>query len=145
MNRLAAKALFDDQVNALEGELLEVRRWTVFTRTYPDLDVGFKRDGRVPFRVRMHCEDWNELPPAITLCALDGTVLTQVPTGPTNIFHQGPHNVTNRPFICMAGSREYHTHSSHVGDVWDNYKNQSGYDLGGIVTRIWNGWLKSTP
>jgi putative metal binding uncharacterized protein len=145
VNRVASRALFDQQVSALEGELLEIRKWTVFSRTFPVLDVGFEAVGRTPFRVHMNCDDWNELPPVITLLTFDGAVLTALPTGPTGIFHQGPHDITKRPFICMAGSREYHTHTSHIADLWDNYKSQDGYDLGGIMTRIWNGWLKSTP
>jgi hypothetical protein len=145
MNREASKALFDEQTKHLEGDLLQVRNWHVFSRTFPVLDVGFEAPGRQPFRVQMQCDDWNELPPAVPLLSIAGIVLTTVPTGPTSIFHQGPHNITGRPFVCMAGTREYHTHSSHTSDLWDNYKTKSGYDLGGILTRIWAGWLKSTP
>lgn len=145
MNRTISKTLFDDQVKGLDGDLLEIRRWRVFSRTFPILDVGFEADGRQPFRVQMHCEEWNELPPSIILLSTDGQIITALPIGPTGIFHQGPHDATKRPFICMAGSREYHIHTSHTTDFWDNYKNLSGYDLGGILTRIWNGWLKSTP
>ena len=145
MNRAASQALFDEQAKHLEGVLLEMRKWRVFSRTFPLLDVGFEEANRTPFRVQMHCEDWNESPPSIALLAVDGTVLTALPTGPTGIFHQGPHPITARPFVCMAGSQEYHTHSSHTSDLWDSYKTRAGYDLGGILTRIWNGWLKSTP
>ena len=145
MNKAASQAFFEEQTRPLQGDLLSVRRWRVFSLSFPVLDVGFETDGRRPFRVQMNCEDWNELPPSITLLSIEGTVLTALPTGPTGIFHQGPHPITNRPFVCMAGAREYHTHSSHTADVWDNYKTKSGYDLGGILTRIWSGWLKSTP
>jgi len=145
MNRAAAAALFDDQTKSLEDELLELRRWTVFSRNFPVLEIGFNGMNRAPLRVRMHCEDWNELPPSISLLSATGEVLMAVPTGPTGIFHQGPHPNTGQPFVCMAGSREYHMHSSHTADLWDNYKTRPGYDLGGIMTRIWNGWLKSTP
>jgi hypothetical protein len=145
MNRLASKALFDDQVKALEGEILVIRRWTVFSRTFPILDVGFEHEDRSPFRVQTNCEDWNELPPWITLLAFEGTILTSLPTGPTGVFNQALHDITKRPFICMAGSREYHTHPSHIADVWENYKSRSGYELGGLLTQIWSAWLKSTP
>jgi hypothetical protein len=129
----------------LHGDLLQLRKWTVFSRTFPVLDLGFEGAGRQPFRVRFDCDDWNEVPPSITLLSFDGEAFTKVPTGPPAIFHQGPHANTGRPFVCMAGSREYHTHQSHTGDLWDNYKTRAGYDLGGIATQIWNGWLKSTP
>lgn len=145
MNRAASIALFEEQTKHLDGELCEVRKWRVFSRAFPVLDVGFEADGRVPFRVQMNCEDWNELPPSITLLSIDGEVLKKVPTGSPSIFHQGPHPVTKLPFVCMAGSREYHTHSSHTSDSWENYKLRSGYDLGGILTQVWSGWLKSNP
>ncbi len=145
MNKEASKALFEEQTRYLEGELLELRHWTLFSREFPILDVGFTSPGRQPFRVRMQCDDWNELPPAVTLLSVAGEQLRSVPTGPTGIFHPGPHNVTGRPFVCMAGTREYHTHTNHLSDLWGNYKTRSGYDLGGILTRIWAGWLKSTP
>jgi hypothetical protein len=145
LHRAASAALFEEQTRFFEGDLLELRKWVVFCRTFPVLDVGFQAPNRTPFRVRMHCEDWNELPASITLLSFTGEVLATLPTGPTGIFHQGPHPATARPFVCMAGSREYHTHGSHTSDVWDNYRLRAGYDLGGILTRIWNGWLKSTP
>lgn len=145
MHKAASLALFDEEAKHLEGAVLEIRKWRIFSRTYPLLDVGFEDTSRSAFRVQMHCADWNELPPSITLLTSDGTALATLPTGPTGIFHQGPHPITRRPFVCMAGSREYHTHSSHTSDLWDNYRSRAGYDLGGILTRIWNGWLKSRP
>jgi len=145
MNKEASRALFEEQTRHLEGELLAIRNWTCFSREYPTLDVGFAGPGRQPLRVRMQCDDWNELPPAIDLLSIAGEQLKSLPSGPTGIFHQGPHNMTGRPFVCMAGTREYHTHSSHTSDLWENYKARSGYDLGGILTQIWAGWLKSTP
>lgn len=145
MNRAASLALFGEQTRHFEGDLLNVRNWSIFSRIFPDLDVGFEGAGRTPFRVRMNCEDWNGLPPSITLLSFSGDALSAPPTGGPGIFHQGPHPNTGRPFVCMAGAREYHTHPSHISDVWDNYRVATGYDLGGILTRIWNGWLKSAP
>lgn len=145
MNRTASQALFEDQIKHLEGATLDSRKWRVFSRAFPLLDVAFEHDGRIPMRVQMHCDDWNELPPSIILATIDGDPLKPLPTGPTGIFHQGPHPKTGRPFICMAGAREYHTHDSHLADLWDNYKNRSGYDLGGILHQIWSAWMKSTP
>lgn len=145
MNRAASTALFKEHVRYLDGDLLKMRNWRAFSLEPSLIDVAFFASSRLPFRVQMNCEDWNELPPAITLLSVDGGFLTVVPRGPTGIFHQGPHPTTKRPFVCMAGSREYHTHPSHIPDSWENYKMRSGYDLGGILTRVWNGWLKSTP
>jgi hypothetical protein len=146
VHELASRNMFEDQTKHLEGRLLEVRRWRLISASYPVLEICFEGDGRAPMRLRVGCDDWNDLPPSVTLLDGEGKALGVggAPTG-SNIFHQGPHDTTRLPFICMAGTREYHTHSSHVGDLWDNYKTASGYDLGGILTQIWNGWLKCTP
>jgi hypothetical protein len=145
VNTEASQALFEEQTTQFSGELLELRKWRMVQHSCPILDVCFEQPGRTAMRVRMMCDDWNELPPSVTLLAEDGTALPAAPTGPTGIFHQGPHPLTGHLFVCMAGIREYHTHSSHTADLWENYRTRSGYDLGGILTRIWNGWLKSQP
>jgi hypothetical protein len=148
VNKAASKALFDEQVQQLQGEILESRKWRVFSRDFPVLDVAFVSPGRQPLRVQMHAEDWNELPPSIRLLNLEGEWLTNVPAmalGQSNIFNPNAHPSTGKPFICMAGARDYHTHTSHTNDLWDNYKNRPGYDLVGILRQIWLGWLKSTP
>lgn len=145
MHNLASKALFEDQTRRLEGDILNARKWRLFSRDFPVLDIVFEQPEREPFRVLMDCADWNELPPWVSLLTIDGEALKTAPTGPTGIFNQGPHPITKRIFVCMAGTREYHTHPSHTNDIWDNYKQRSGYDLGGILTRIWSGWMKSKP
>jgi hypothetical protein len=93
----------------------------------------------------MVCDNWNELPPSVELLEADGTAMMAIPQGPTGVFNASAHPVTRKPFICMAGSREYHTHSSHTTDLWDNYKDKSGYDLGDILGQLWSAWLKSQP
>jgi hypothetical protein len=143
MNRAASEALFEEQTRNMIGSVLDSRGWRVITRAYPVLDVAFERQGRATMRVQMHCDDWNELPPAIALLDADGNYLTKSPAG-SGVFNVGPHPTTGRPFICMAGAREYHTHSSHTSDHWENYKTRSGYDLGGILHQVWSGWLKCT-
>jgi len=144
VHELASSALFEEQVAPLGGRLLSERNWTVVTARYPLLDVRFEGAGRVPMRVRMGCQGWNDQPPSVILLDADGKSLTSAPAG-SNIFHQGPHDTTKLPFVCMAGTLEYHTHPSHVGDHWDSYRNRSAYSLGEILTQIWNGWLKCKP
>jgi Predicted metal binding domain len=50
---------------------------------------------------------------------------------------------TPQPFMCMAGIREYHTHSSHVGDLWENYRSSPDYDLPGILVQVAEAFQKS--
>jgi hypothetical protein len=138
----AAKALFDEEVATLTPQLAQRRQWVFHGLDFPVIDCSFQSTGRTTLRIRMTCEDWNDLPPAINLHAADGSLLTAPLSNPSNVFHPGPHPATQKLFICMRGSREYHTHPSHVSDPWDALKGKSSYTLGGILTQIWNAWQK---
>ena len=139
-----SKALFESDVAGLTERIVTSRNWKLYSREFPILDVGFRGDGRVELRLRLIANNWNEQPPSVELLNAAGEFLAQAPQRPgSSIFNNGPHPGTGKPFVCMIGTREYHTHSSHVNDRWENYK--SKVTLGGIVTQIWNAWLKSTP
>lgn len=144
MHRAAAKALFDKQAGFVPALLAE-RQWEVLGREFPVLDVLFTATGRVPLRLQLNCPDWNELPPAISLLDREGKHLTVIPRDPGGVFNAGPHPSTGRAFICMRGSLEYHTHPSHINDPWGQLRGKSAYDLGGIVTQVWNAWKKANP
>lgn len=142
MHPTAAKALFDDDVSHLSAALAQRRGWVFHTIEFPLIDCSFTAPGRTALRLRLQCDNWNDLPPAIGLHAADGTPLTKLIPNPTGVFNQGPHPTTGRPFICMRGAREYHTHPSHVADPWESLKSSSRYSLGGILTQLWNAWQK---
>jgi hypothetical protein len=143
VNDLASKALFDAAVEKLSAELLKIRGWTLNSKDYPVLDVTFVKDVNKG-RVRMLCDNWDELPPSIAfLDPVSGAELQAVARDAAGVINNSAHPLTGRPFICSPGSREYHTHESHVADVWDNYKNKPGFDLGGILTKTWRAWKKS--
>lgn len=149
MNSVAAKALFDAAVAGLGDRLLKARGWVVHSRAWPSFEVSFCSDQRQELRVRLGCDDWNDMPPSVDLLAPDGRPLTALPnqrSGPTaTIFNGSPHPRTNRPFVCMIGVREYHEHPSHVNDLWSNYKSLDSYSLGEIVTQLWRGWERFWP
>lgn len=150
MHEALSRARFEQEVAVIPPAICTTRRWNIHQAAFPIFDVEFQAadgDDRPGLRLRMDFSDWNELPPSIVLQRPDGTVITQImaPRGGTSVFNAGPHSSFARPFICMKGSREYHTHASHTADLWDNYKNASGYDLGGIVTQIWKAWQKDRP
>lgn len=145
MNEAASKALFERDVLGLGARLLTSRSWRLYGVEFPVLDVGFRAPNRVEFRLRLIAKNWNDDPPCVELLNSAGEFLTHLPQHPGGVFNNGKHHLTGRPFVCMAGTLEYHTHPSHVGDFWDNYKKRDGYTLGGILTQLWNAWLKSTP
>ena len=145
MNEIASKALFERDVAGLTERLLASRNWKLYSKEFPILDVGFRAENRAEFRLRLIARDWNDLPPSAELLNGDGEFLKQLPQYPGGVFNNGNHPSTGRPFICMAGTLEYHTHSSHINDNWDNHKSKDACTLGGIATQIWKGWLKATP
>lgn len=142
MHRLAAKALFDSDLVAVTASLAEIRHWIIHKLEFPLLDCEFKHADKPHLRLRFHCDDWNTLPPSIEVLAPDGEPLTVAPGRRTSVFNHSAHPDTGKPFICMRGSREYHTHPSHKNDPWEALRNQSRYSLGGILTQIWNAWRK---
>jgi hypothetical protein len=144
MHRAAAKTLFDKQAGLAPALLVE-RQWELKFNIFPVLDVIFVGVGRVPLRVRFDCPDWNDVPPSIALLDREGNYVAAVPRDPAGVFNSSAHPTTGRPFICMRGALEYHTHPSHVNDPWDQLKGKSAYDLGGILTQVWRAWRKANP
>jgi hypothetical protein len=144
MHKVASEALFGKQAE-FPSVLLAGRGWTLLSKEFPTLEVLFTEAGRPPLRVKLHCRDWNEQPPAIQLLNSDAQLLASIPRDPGGVFNPSAHPVTGRPFICMRGSREYHTHPSHMNDPWDQLRGKSAYDLGGILTQVWRAWQKAKP
>jgi hypothetical protein len=142
MNTTLATAIFDNETKGFSSRLLELRSWTINEMSYPVLDVTFHSPNRKPLRVRFVCDNYNEDPVIVQLLAEDGSFLTALPSG-HGVLNVGPHPTTGKPFICSPGSREYHTHPSHIGDKWENYRGKSGFDLGGLLTQIYNAWKKT--
>jgi hypothetical protein len=90
--------------------------------------------------LKFECRDFDMMPPSIELLEWDGSPLKHQLRTPKNIFNMGEHPNTKRPFVCMAGAREYHQHESHVEDTWFNYRRRDGFNLSGILYQIWSGW-----
>jgi hypothetical protein len=144
MNEAVAKEMFDQDAGKIPDKLIAVRNWKLYSTDFPVLDIGFLADGRSELRLRLTAKNWNDAPPSVALLDSDGNFLVaaQLPKSSGTVFNGSAHANTGHPFVCMAGTLEYHTHSSHVQDAWDNYKRRDSFRLGGIVTQIWNSWLK---
>jgi len=135
-----AKACFEKEAETLKDADAALRRGLILhSREYPVIDVTVQHSK--PLRLRMRCDDWDDLPPSIELLNADGTPWKSgLPGG---VFHGGPHKNTGLPFICMRGSREYHTHEGHLQDKWDKYRGQDGMGLVGILVQLGNAWRKA--
>ena len=143
MNELASKALFDADVASLP-RLAALRGWTIHEIAFPVIDASFNEAGRRTLRVRLVASDWNENPPSVELRAADGTFLKHGEAPAQSIFHQGPHPAIGRPFVCMVGTLEYHTHPNHTTDHWEYYKQGEHATLTSLLTQIWSAWLHAT-
>ena len=145
VHEAVSRQLFEDAVKGIGSDVCAARGWTVFSATYPIVEVGFIAPERKPVRVRVRCDGWNGQPPSIEWLDADGVPLTSIPQGPGGQLNNSAHPQTGRPFVCMVGVREYHTHPSHTGDSWETYKKRPGYDLGGIITQVWRAWQQAKP
>jgi hypothetical protein len=137
-----SKLAFEAGVARLDCSAVKNWGWTVLAAEYPTFDVLFDHATALPLRLKLDCSQWDELPPSVELLKADGSPVTAAP-GNGGIFHPGPHPITGKFFVCMRGIREYHTHSSHVTELWDDHKGKSGNDLMGIVTQIYRAWRKA--
>jgi hypothetical protein len=113
--------------------------WEIAIARFPQLSTVFthpRSKRRVGFGFRF--DSWDEQPPSLAL--FDPKTKAELPWDrwPQGGWSAGnAHPSTSKPFLCLPGIREYHTHSSHLADYWDNYKAKGSYTLGFIVDRVW--------
>lgn len=140
MHEILARANFDRDVKALKEVDGAARRGLKLNDLdFPTIDVNICHTQDL--RLRLTCDDWDDLPPAIELLQPDGT--PWIAALPGGVFNSGPHRFTKKCFICMRGSREYHTHENHTNDKWENYRGQDGMDIVGIVAQLGRAWRKA--
>jgi Predicted metal binding domain len=122
----------------MNSQFLRNRNWEINLVEYPivDITVSAKRS----LRLRLTCDGWNDVPPSAELLDKEGNILTGAPGG---IFNASNHPTTGKPFICMVGFREYHTHPSHVPDSWENYRGVEGYRLLALLDQVARAWRKA--
>jgi hypothetical protein len=133
-----SRILFDRDVSSLTENFASSLGLTINERSWPILDVTVQH--ALPIRFRFDATAWDDVPPSISLLNPDGTPFSgKVPGGQ---FNPGPHPSTGRPFVCMRGAKEYHSHPSHIGDVWENYRGHDGMNLLGILMQITAAWRK---
>ena len=145
MHPVLSRRRFEEDIAGITPELCAERQWEVFQCVFLVFDVGFTAPDGARLRTRFLCDDWNDRPPAIELRDYGGSLLSSVEPNRTSVFNGSAHSITGRPFVCMRGSREYHTHDSHQADLWENLKKSPDYRLGEIVTQVWRAWRREHP
>ncbi len=89
-------------------------------------------DGK-PGVFRLDCSAFDANPPSVAMVDPESgeelTLERWTPGVPHSI-----HPVTRRPFVCLQGVAEYHTHPSHLADSWDRYRKR--YRIPQTVRRL---------
>jgi len=144
VHKAASMILFEEHTKNLTDRLCASRKWILHQKKYPVLDCEFTKPGCDSLRLRLSCDEWSTEPASIELLMSDGSPLPpeDVPVGKTSVFNKSLHNITNKPFVCMRGSREYHTHKSHVKDSWEPLRGDTAYQLDNLLTQLWHAYLK---
>jgi hypothetical protein len=135
------------------------RGWIRLGQTDRSIDVGFLAKlplgGSVPVpcftaSVRIDFTNFDLWAPSVEFInPLDGTTsqpliqaLVESEEGPRNLVIGG-HPATGRPFFCLAGVREYHTHPQHSGDSWLLRRETGDGSLATICDRIWRSMARN--
>jgi hypothetical protein len=132
---------FAKEMSAMRNEaasLVARLGWEVVTAEYPVFAVTFthpRTKRRVGFRFQF--DNWDEQPPSLSLFDPDNGAELPWEKWPQGTWAVGnPHPVTGKPFLCLPGIREYHIHTSHLTDLWDNLKGNDSYRLLHLVHRV---------
>jgi hypothetical protein len=94
--------------------------------------------------IRLTYENYDLWPPSLTF--IDAftreparppvNAIMQLPEGPRNVLID-IHPATQRPFLCLPGIREYHSHPQHTGDDWLLHRASQEGSVSIISERIW--------
>ena len=141
MDKTVSIRKFDTEVRLLRTEAAayaSAKGWQIVAEAYPILAVVLchSRSGR-EIEFRFTCYGWNSHAPSLSLHhPKNGEALTwaEWPKGGWDV--QSSHPLTDKPFLCLPGIREYHNHRSHLGDSWAGYRLRGTYRLGDIVSRV---------
>jgi Predicted metal binding domain len=143
MHPQVSKALFDQAVASLRSNdsLLSLNQWRALVAEFPVLRIGIthRRTGTIR-AFQFEASDWDEKPLSMTVVHEETGAPLPAPEWPRDVgrghWHASGYSVNSGPFLCMPGIREYHLHSSHVGDAWDNYRGKPGYSFLEIVLKV---------
>lgn len=140
MDLEVSRRKFDADIQALQGDAAAyaaARGWTVVSTAYPVLGVLLVHPrSKRGIEFRFTCDQWDELAPSLALHnASDGRELSWK-EWPQGGWAAGEHPNTGKPFLCLPGIREYHTHPSHIDDKWEGYRLRGSYRLRDIIDRV---------
>jgi hypothetical protein len=115
------------------ADLYRERGWLMLERGDRHVEVAFI--GRVSLGqrtipiiaacVRIDFENYDLWPPSVEFIDPATGDFAPPPVAAVAVTHEGARNIlvdghptTRRPFFCIRGTREYHSHPQHSGDSW---------------------------
>ena len=141
MDQAVSRKKFDEEARALQTDaaaFVRAKGWRLVSAIHPTLAILLRHrlSGR-EIEFRFACDEWDEFPPSLSLYDPDGARELPWADWPKRgwVVHDS-HPTTGRPFLCLPGIREYHTHPSHRNDTWDGYRLRATYRLRDIVDRV---------
>jgi hypothetical protein len=138
------------------AELYRRRGWILLARRDNEVDVAFlarltlgmQQVPLVVACVRFDFSNYDVWPPALefidpytgeyTAPVVPAVIETE--HGPRNLLI-GNHPDTGRPFFCVPGVRQYHTHPQHSGDSWLLHRAGREGALATLCDRIWQAMV----
>lgn len=143
MDPAVSRAKFDRavaEVKTTAAPFVEAHGWEVLSTDYPVFEVVFTHPAsqrRVGFRFSF--DNWNQTAPSLELFDPDQDGRPPLPweKWPRKGWAAGAtHPGTRRPFLCLPGIREYHTHSSHKNDHWEPLAGRDSYSMLNLIHRV---------
>jgi hypothetical protein len=128
------------------------RGWILLGHEGTDIDVGFLASVPVPgvsvqmmpVAVRFDYSDYDLAPPSVRFIdpasGADAMPMTRAlqPAGDAvSDLLIDDHPLHHRPFLCVPGSREYHEHPQHSGDLWLLHRGTGAGRLAPLCDLIW--------
>lgn len=128
------------------------RGWVMVGRSDLSVDVAFT--AKVPLvgqiadivcaTVRVDFTNYDIWAPSVTFVDLASgdpwvppmRAIMQTPDGPRDLLVD-QHPVTGTPFLCVPGTREYHSHPQHTGDDWLLHRDSGAGRLASLCDLLW--------
>jgi hypothetical protein len=114
-------------MNVVQRELTRAHALDIFTPTfgleaytYPKLYlIATNTDGK-NYRLRFEVSNYDEIPPELRVVNSDDKPIMVAADHPTRNGGPFPNHAGSglTQFICISGTRDFYTHSSHLSNSW---------------------------
>jgi hypothetical protein len=140
MNRTLQAALIQEQIAAIHQDA----DCKVITQPNPlQLHLDIKGFGERRYHLVLDLEDYDVGPAWLYVLGPDGKpAWTTEVMPPHPMGNTGLHPTEKRMFLCVAGTRDFHTHPLHEHEPWDQLRNNM--PLSRLVANI-RSMLRNAP